>query len=72
MLNHWIFAPALGGDWLHPELNHDEGERVISGLQRTPAHRHLLHIGYIKEQPMSGQNVRIAVTAAGRKAPREA
>lgn len=26
-----------------------EGEQVVSGLQRTPAHRHLLGIGYIQE-----------------------
>jgi hypothetical protein len=49
-----------------------EGERVVSGFQRTPAHRHLLRIGYVQEQPMSGQDALIAVTDGGRKALRDA
>jgi hypothetical protein len=50
--------------------HYTEGDRVVSGLQRTTAHRHLLRIGYNQEQPTSG--VLIAVTDAGRKALREA
>jgi hypothetical protein len=49
-----------------------EGERVVSGLQRMPAHRHLVGVGYIQEPPMGGQNVLIAVTDTGRKALQEA
>src|SRR5262249_12859052 len=41
-----------------------EGERVVSRLQRMPAHRHLLRIGYTQEQRMSGRDVLIAVTDA--------
>jgi hypothetical protein len=30
-----------------------EREHVISGLNRTPAHQHLLGIGYIKEDAVN-------------------
>jgi hypothetical protein len=63
---------ALSDDERNLLRHYAEGERVVIGLQRTPAHRHLLGIGYIQEQPMGGQNVLIAVTDAGRKALREA
>jgi hypothetical protein len=48
-----------------------EGERVVSSVQRTPAHQHLLGIGNIQEQSLSRQGVLIAVTDAGREALRE-
>jgi hypothetical protein len=44
-----------------------ERERVISGLQRAPAHRLLLDLGYIKEQPVDLQELLIVVTETGRK-----
>jgi hypothetical protein len=62
-----------------PELSNDErsllryygeAERVISGLQRTFVHQHLLSIGYIEEQPVNLQDLLIVVTDAGREALR--
>ena len=49
-----------------------EHDRVISGLQRTHAHRHLLGVGYIREQSLNVKDLLITVTDAGRKALRSA
>jgi hypothetical protein len=49
-----------------------EDDRVIGGLQRTPAHQHLLRIGYIREQSVDIQDLLIIVTDAGRRALRSA
>jgi hypothetical protein len=43
---------ALSDDERNLLRHYAEGERVVIGLQRTPAHRHLLGIGYNQEQPM--------------------
>jgi len=47
-----------------------ERDRVINIRDRTPAHQHLLGIGYIKERSVSVEYLLISVTDAGRKALR--
>ena len=45
-----------------------EGERVISGLERTATHQHLLRMGYVEERAVNLQDLLIVVTEAGRTA----
>jgi hypothetical protein len=48
-----------------------EGDRrVINTRDRTPAHQHLLGVGYIKEHAVNIQDLEITVTEAGRQALR--
>ena len=47
-----------------------EGDRVINTRDRTPAHQHLLDVGYIKEHAVNIQDLEITVTEAGRQALR--
>jgi hypothetical protein len=46
---------------------YSERDRTISTHDRTPAHRHLLRIGYIEEQALATQHLLIRVTEAGRR-----
>jgi len=42
--------------------------RIIDGARRSPGHRRLLKLGFIKEYPVSSKNLLITATAAGRTA----
>ena len=46
--------------------HYSERDRVINTRDRTPAHQHLLGMGYIKEHEVNIQYLRISVTEAGR------
>jgi hypothetical protein len=46
--------------------HYSERERVIKGLQRTAEHQRLLALGYINEEHLNMQDLRITVTDTGR------
>ena len=50
--------------------HYSERDRVITPRERTPAHQHLLGIGYIEEHAANKQELLISVTEAGRQALR--
>ena len=50
--------------------HYSERDRVIDTRNRTPAHQHLLGIGYIKEHAVNIQELLISATEAGRQALR--
>jgi hypothetical protein len=58
-------VPAM---WHQHCMSYPRRAPLASALRRN---RHLLGIGYIQEQSMSGQDVLITATDAGRKALRE-
>jgi hypothetical protein len=58
---------ALSDDERNLLRHYSERDRVISTRDRTPAHQHLLSIGYIKERAVSVGYWVVRVTEAGRK-----
>jgi hypothetical protein len=46
---------------------YSERDRTISTHDRTPAHQHLLRMGYIEEQALAAQHLLITVTEGGRR-----
>jgi hypothetical protein len=58
---------ALSDDERNLLRFYSERHRVIGTRDRTPAHQHLLSIGYIKERAVSVGYWLVSVTDAGRK-----